>query len=57
MVPLLLIQLSSAAAAVVVADACNTFLMTADGDLIVGSENTGFSIVAEDQSFDVEGCE
>jgi hypothetical protein len=57
MVPLLLIQLSSAAAAVLVADACNTFYVGADDSMTVAGDDLTFSVVADDQSFDVEGCE
>lgn len=57
MVPLLLIQLSSAAAAVLVADACNTLYVSADTSLGVGSEDVNFGVPAASQSFDVEGCE
>lgn len=57
MVPLLLIQLSSHAAAVIVADACNTFFVGADESLTVGSEDLNFAVAAESQSFEVEGCE
>lgn len=57
MVPLLLIQLSSAAAAVLVADACNTLYVSVDESLSVGSEDVNFGVAAASQSFDVEGCE
>lgn len=57
MVPLLLIQLSSAAAAVLIADACNTLYVSADESLSVASEDVNFGVGAASQSFDVEGCE
>lgn len=57
MVPLLLIQLSSAAAAVLIADACNTLYVSADESLSVASEDVNFGVPAASQSFDVEGCE
>lgn len=57
MIPLLLIQLSSAAAAVLVADACNTLFVSADESLSVASEDVNFAVVGEVQSFNVEGCE
>lgn len=40
-----------------VADACNTFAIAADESLTVAADDTGFSVVGEVQSFDVEGCE
>lgn len=57
MVPLLLIQLSSAAAAVLVADACNTLYVSAQDSLTVASDDTALGVPAASQSFDVEGCE
>lgn len=56
MVPLLLIQLSSAAQAVLVADACNTFYVGADPALTVAGDVTTLSVVAEDDTFEVPGC-
>jgi len=40
-----------------VADACNTFSIAADESLTVAADDTGFNVVGEVQSFDVEGCE
>lgn len=40
-----------------VADACNTFAIAADESLTVGADDTGFIVLGEVQSFDVDGCE
>lgn len=42
---------------VLVADACDTFIIGADESLTVAAQDTSFSVVGEIQSFDVDGCE